>query len=177
MIQLHLSRTKLLKLCASIFQCQRKVAARTLEKLKTSIKQTKKDANFTYVKPETIQEFLVKRNAYLAYVLAQYAFTQKRQKFSRWLRQSALRHIFHWIMSPFVLIAYSLVELWSLFELMFRGKDICAHRPSKKDTLWLHVTILLLRDSRLRAGHVMNELRSVNPWKREELFKSQSRIA
>ena len=45
------------------------------------------------------------------------------------------RDLFHWITSPFVLIFYSFVELFSLFELMFRGKDICAHRPSKKDTL------------------------------------------
>lgn len=50
-------------------------------------------------------------------------------------RISLVRNVFQWILSPFVLIGYSLVELFALHEVMIRGKKVCKHGASKKDNL------------------------------------------
>ena len=46
-----------------------------------------------------------------------------------------VRNLVHLLLSPAVLLLYSLVELVALHELAIRGRDVCRHRPSKKDTL------------------------------------------
>ena len=50
-------------------------------------------------------------------------------------RISFVRNLYHWIVSPFVLTAYSIVELYALHEVMIRGKKVCKHGASKKDAL------------------------------------------
>ena len=45
------------------------------------------------------------------------------------------RSILHWLSAQPVLWAYSLVELFAIVELAFRGRAICAHIPSNKDSL------------------------------------------
>ena len=46
-----------------------------------------------------------------------------------------LRNIYQWILCPFVLLGYSLVELYALHEVLIRGKKVCKHGASKKDAL------------------------------------------
>ena len=46
-----------------------------------------------------------------------------------------LRNILHWILTPFTLIALSLVQLWSYVVLAVRGKRACIHRIAGKATL------------------------------------------
>ncbi|CAF1306414.1 unnamed protein product [Adineta ricciae] len=46
-----------------------------------------------------------------------------------------LRNLFHFCMTPFVLVAYSLVEFYALHEVMVRGKKVCKHGASNKNTL------------------------------------------
>ena len=46
-----------------------------------------------------------------------------------------LRNFYHFLLSPLVLLAYSLVELYALHELLFLGKEVCKHGASKKQTL------------------------------------------
>ncbi len=46
-----------------------------------------------------------------------------------------LRNFFHFLMTPFVLIAYSFVEFYALHEVMIRGKKVCKHGASNKNTL------------------------------------------
>ena len=48
---------------------------------------------------------------------------------------SFVRNVLHWILTPFVLIGYSLVELYALHEVMIRGKEVCKHGASKKKAL------------------------------------------
>ena len=50
-------------------------------------------------------------------------------------RISFVRNLYQWIVSPFVLMAYSIVELYALHEVMIRGKKVCKHGASKKDAL------------------------------------------
>ena len=46
-----------------------------------------------------------------------------------------LRNIFHFLLTPFVLIGYSLVEFYALHELLIRGKKVCKHGASNKAAL------------------------------------------
>ena len=46
-----------------------------------------------------------------------------------------LRNGFHFVMTPFVLLAYSLVELYALHEIVIFGKEVCKHGASKKGAL------------------------------------------
>jgi hypothetical protein len=46
-----------------------------------------------------------------------------------------LRNILHWILTPFTLIALSLVQLWSYVVLSIEGKRACIHRVAGKATL------------------------------------------
>ena len=46
-----------------------------------------------------------------------------------------LRNVYHFLLSPLVLLAYSLVELYALHELLVRGKEVCKHGASKKQAL------------------------------------------
>ncbi|CAF1157110.1 unnamed protein product [Rotaria sp. Silwood1] len=46
-----------------------------------------------------------------------------------------LRNAFHFISTPFVLLAYSLVELYALHEVVIFGKKVCKHGASAKDVL------------------------------------------
>jgi hypothetical protein len=46
-----------------------------------------------------------------------------------------LRNILHWILTPFSLIALSLIQLWSYHVLAFQGKKACIHRVAGKATL------------------------------------------
>ena len=50
-------------------------------------------------------------------------------------RISLVRNIFHFLVSPLVLMAYSLVELYALHELLFMGRQVCKHGASKKQEL------------------------------------------
>jgi hypothetical protein len=46
-----------------------------------------------------------------------------------------LRNILHWLLTPFTLIALSLVQLWSYIVLAVQGKRACIHRVAGKATL------------------------------------------
>ena len=46
-----------------------------------------------------------------------------------------LRNFYHFLVSPLVLLAYSLVELFALHELLCRGRGVCKHGASKKQSL------------------------------------------
>ena len=46
-----------------------------------------------------------------------------------------LRNAFHFVMTPLVLIGYSLVELYALHEVVVFGKDVCKHGTAKKGSL------------------------------------------
>ena len=48
---------------------------------------------------------------------------------------SFIRNALHWILTPLVLIGYSLVEFYALHEVMVRGKKVCKHGSSKKGAL------------------------------------------
>ena len=48
---------------------------------------------------------------------------------------SIIRNIFHWLLAPIVLLGYSLVEFYALFEVMIKGKRVCKHGASKKENL------------------------------------------
>ncbi|WZH43046.1 uncharacterized protein QYS62_004048 [Fusarium acuminatum] len=45
------------------------------------------------------------------------------------------RGILHWILMLPTIFAYSLVELYSFFELAFRGKNVCKHNAASKSNL------------------------------------------
>ena len=45
------------------------------------------------------------------------------------------RNLFHFISTPFVLLAYSLVEFYALHEVVIFGKKVCKHGASNKDNL------------------------------------------
>ena len=48
---------------------------------------------------------------------------------------SIIRNAYHFLMSPLVILGYSLIEFWSIQELAIRGKEVCNHKPSKKSDL------------------------------------------
>ena len=48
---------------------------------------------------------------------------------------SHARNVLHFLLSPVVLLLYSLVEFVALHELAIRGRDVCEHKPSRKDQL------------------------------------------
>ncbi len=48
---------------------------------------------------------------------------------------SFARNVLHWLLTPFVLVGYSLVELYALHEVMVRGKKVCKHGASNKSAL------------------------------------------
>ena len=45
------------------------------------------------------------------------------------------RNVYQLLVSPVVLLGYSLVEAWAMMELGLRGRHICHHRPSNKAQL------------------------------------------
>ncbi|EWY81892.1 hypothetical protein FOYG_16098 [Fusarium oxysporum NRRL 32931] len=47
------------------------------------------------------------------------------------------RGLLHWILMLPTILAYSFVELYSFFELAFRGKDVCKHNAASKSNLVL----------------------------------------
>ncbi|KAK4451065.1 hypothetical protein QBC34DRAFT_447982 [Podospora aff. communis PSN243] len=47
------------------------------------------------------------------------------------------RGLIHWVMMLPTILAYSFVELYSFFELAFRGKDVCKHNAASKSNLVL----------------------------------------
>ncbi len=48
---------------------------------------------------------------------------------------SLVRNVIHWLLSPLVLLGYSIVEWLALHELMIRGKEVCNHKASRKTHL------------------------------------------
>lgn len=46
-----------------------------------------------------------------------------------------LRNFLHFLLTPFVLIGYSLVQFYALHEVMIRGKKVCKHGASNKNAL------------------------------------------
>jgi len=46
-----------------------------------------------------------------------------------------LRNLFHFLTTPFVLLAYSFVDLYPLHELIIFGKKVCKHGASTKTAL------------------------------------------
>ncbi|KAM7186946.1 hypothetical protein V8F20_011175 [Naviculisporaceae sp. PSN 640] len=47
------------------------------------------------------------------------------------------RGLLHWVLMLPTILAYSFVELYSFFELAFRGKDVCKHKAASKSNLIL----------------------------------------
>jgi hypothetical protein len=50
-------------------------------------------------------------------------------------RISVVRNVCQWILSPIVVLGYSLVEFYALHEVMIKGREVCKHGASKKDEL------------------------------------------
>ena len=46
-----------------------------------------------------------------------------------------LRNFYHFVVSPLVILAYSVVELYALHELLLLGRQVCKHGASKKQNL------------------------------------------
>ncbi|KAI8669818.1 hypothetical protein LRP88_01725 [Fusarium phalaenopsidis] len=51
--------------------------------------------------------------------------------------RGVIRGLLHWILMLPTILAYSFVELYSFFELAFRGKDVCKHNAASKNNLVL----------------------------------------
>jgi hypothetical protein len=51
--------------------------------------------------------------------------------------KGVVRGLVHWVLMFPVVVAYSLVELYSFFELAVRGKNVCKHNAASKDNLVL----------------------------------------
>lgn len=47
------------------------------------------------------------------------------------------RGLLYWVIMLPAMLAYSYVELYSFFELVLRGKDICKHNAASKSDLVL----------------------------------------
>ena len=45
------------------------------------------------------------------------------------------RNLYQLLVSPLVVLGYSLVEFWALMELAVRGREVCSHKPSNKTEL------------------------------------------
>ena len=45
------------------------------------------------------------------------------------------RNLYQLVVSPLVVLGYSLVEFWALMELAVRGREVCSHKPSNKTEL------------------------------------------
>ena len=45
------------------------------------------------------------------------------------------RNLYQLVVSPLVVLGYSVVEFWALTELAVRGREVCSHKPSKKTEL------------------------------------------
>ena len=45
------------------------------------------------------------------------------------------RNLYQLLVSPLVVLGYSLVEFWALIELAVRGREVCSHKPSNKTEL------------------------------------------
>ena len=56
-------------------------------------------------------------------------------------RISFIRNFFHFLASPLVVLAYSVVELYALHELLILGRRVCKHGASKKDTLEINCKV------------------------------------
>lgn len=54
--------------------------------------------------------------------------------YNRGLR-GVTRGLLHWVLMLPTILAYSFVELYSFFELAFRGKDVCKHNAASKSNL------------------------------------------
>ena len=50
-------------------------------------------------------------------------------------RISLIRNLYHLIMSPFVMLAYSVLEFYAFHELLIRGKKVCKHGAATKNGL------------------------------------------
>ena len=50
-------------------------------------------------------------------------------------RISLIRNLYHFIMSPFVMLAYAVLEMYAFHELLIRGKKVCKHGASSKNHL------------------------------------------
>ena len=48
---------------------------------------------------------------------------------------SFIRNLIHFLLTPVVLLGYSLVEFYALHEVAFRGKEVCKHGASAKNNL------------------------------------------
>ena len=48
---------------------------------------------------------------------------------------SIIRNIYHFLISPVVIMGYSFIEFCSIQELAIRGKEVCNHKPSNKTDL------------------------------------------
>lgn len=60
--------------------------------------------------------------------------------------QGVTRGLLHWILMLPTILAYSFVELYSFFELAFKGKDICKHNAASKNNLaFIKVPVEFLR--------------------------------
>jgi hypothetical protein len=46
-----------------------------------------------------------------------------------------LRNAFHFVTTPFVLLAYSFVEFYALHEVVIFGRKVCKHGASAKNVL------------------------------------------
>ena len=48
---------------------------------------------------------------------------------------SFVRNAYHFLLSPLVILGYSLIEFFAIQELAIKGKKVCNHKPSKKSDL------------------------------------------
>ena len=68
-------------------------------------------------------------------------------------RISFVRNLYHWIVSPFVLMAYSIVELYALHEVMVRGKKVCKHGAVQNPLLFYKIVGIIHTYDRVKPGN------------------------
>ena len=59
---------------------------------------------------------------------------------------SFTRNFVHFLLSPMVLLGYSLVEFYALHEVAIRGKEVCKHGTSKKNALAIYSVMAQMQD-------------------------------
>ena len=45
------------------------------------------------------------------------------------------KDFYHWILSLLVMVGYGLIVFYGFWEIVFFGKGVCTHKPSKKQIL------------------------------------------
>ena len=62
------------------------------------------------------------------------------------------RDIIHWILSPFVMLAYGLVVCYGFFEIVVFGREVCKHSAARKSVLGARDRLFSYRSNRVNSA-------------------------